>query len=398
MRRLLKCSIASSMGLIVAAASGMGQVPSQKDNGRSETSALEQQGRWSEAEVAWLAIAKTRPGDAEAYAHLGLLKAHEGRYGEAVPFYLRALALNPEMPEVRLNLGLAYFKAGDLRSAVASFEPLLRTALEGSPEALRLTTLIGLADYGMGAYAAAIPHLQKATAADPQDLPFRLMLAHSCLWSKHYECVLATYREILILNPDSAEGDMLAGEAYDEMKNETAAIAQFQAAVKADPKAPNVHFGYGYLLWRILKFNEAENEFRSELENNPENTLALTYLADTEIRLNHSDEALSYLEHAIRIDSSIALVHLDLGILYRERERNDDALRELKAAESLTPDDPAIHWQLGRTYRTLGQKTEAMAEFEKTRSLQNAESQSVRDKMNQLEAKSAGQNRDIQPK
>jgi hypothetical protein len=57
-RRLLKCSIASSMGLIVAAAFGMGQVPSQKDNGRSETSALEQQGRWSEAEVAWQAIAK----------------------------------------------------------------------------------------------------------------------------------------------------------------------------------------------------------------------------------------------------------------------------------------------------------------------------------------------------
>ena len=107
---------------------------------------------------------------------------------------------------------------------------------------------------------------------------------------------------------------------------------------------------------------------------------------------------LSYLEHAIRIDSSIALVHLDLGILYRERERNDDALRELKAAESLTPDDPAIHWQLGRTYRTLGQKTEAKAEFEKTRNLQNAETQSVRDKMNQLEAKSAGQNRDIKPK
>lgn len=396
--RLRKWFIAGSMGLIIAAVTGMGAVTSTNDNLRSEALALEQQGRLSDAEAAWQAIVKTHPSDAEAYAHLGLLQAHKEHYKEAVPFYLKALALNPKIPELRLNLGLAYFKAGELNSAVKTFTPLLHRAAEGSPDALRLTTLIGLADYGMGAYADAIPHLKEATAADPQNLPFRLMLAHSCLWSKQYQCVLDTYREILILNPMSAEADMLAGEAYDEMKNEAGAIEQFQAAARADPKAPNVHFGYGYLLWRILKFNEAENEFKSELENNPENTLALAYLADTEIHLNHSDEAVSYLERAIRIDSSIALAHLDLGILYRDRGRNDDALLELKAAESLTPDDPAIHWQLGRIYQTIGQKTEAKTEFEKTRNLQNAESQSVRDKMNQLEAKSAGQNVDIKAK
>jgi Flp pilus assembly protein TadD len=41
---------------------------------------------------------------------------------------------------------------------------------------------------------------------------------------------------------------MLAGEAQDEMKNHGGAIEQFRAAVKADPKEPDVHFGLGYLL------------------------------------------------------------------------------------------------------------------------------------------------------
>ena len=42
---------------------------------------------------------------------------------------------------------------------------------------------------------------------------------------------------------------MLAGEALDELKDAAGAIQQFRAAVKADPREPEVHFGLGYLLW-----------------------------------------------------------------------------------------------------------------------------------------------------
>ena len=43
--------------------------------------------------------------------------------------------------------------------------PLLKIEPPSSPEALRLTTLIGLAHYGSGDYAAAVPYLKQATAA-----------------------------------------------------------------------------------------------------------------------------------------------------------------------------------------------------------------------------------------
>ena len=224
--RQLKWSIAGGIGLIIAFAAGMGQTTLTNDNRRSSAIALEQQGRVSEAEAAWQQIAKTYPGDAEAFAHLGLLQAHEEHYKEAIPLYRRAWALNPKMPGLRMNLGLAYFKDGDLHLAVTTFEPLLRAAPKDSPEALRLTTLIGLADYGLGAYDDAVPRLKEAIAADSQNLPFRMMLVRACLRSKQYQCVLDVYREILTLNAESAEADMLAGEAYDEMKNEAGAIAE----------------------------------------------------------------------------------------------------------------------------------------------------------------------------
>ena len=373
------------------------QIPARESQ-RQSALAFEQEGKVAEAEAGWRSLLSSQPNNAEAYAHLGLLEARQARYKEAIILYQKALNLNPKMPSLRLNLGLAYFKAGNLPAAIQTFEPLLKSEPKSSPEALRLVTLMGLAHYGMGEYAAAVPYLKQATAADPGNLPFRLSLAQSCLRTKQYQCVLDVYREILTLNAESAEADMLAGEAYDELKNDAGAIAEFQAAVKADPKMPDVQFGYGYLLWRVLKFDEAEKAFRSELANNPEHPLALAYLGDTEIRLHRSGEAVPYLEHAVRIQPSIAIAHVDLGVIYEGQGRKDDAVRELKTAETLSPDDPSIHWRLGRFYQSMDRKEEANAEFDKTRNMQQAKEQSLREQMQQVEAMPAAPSTEIGPR
>lgn len=364
-----------------------GQPASATDNQRQTAIALEQQGNLPAAETAWHAVLQNHPDDPDAYANLGILEARQEHYKEAVLNYRKAIALNPRLSGLRLDLGLAYFKGGDLKSAVTTFEPLLQAASKGSPEALRLTTLIGLADYGLGAYAAAIPHLKQATAADPQNLPFRLVLAQSCLWTKQYQCVLDVYHEIVTLNADSAEADMLAGEALDEMKDKAGAAEQFRAAAKADPRMPDVHFGLGYLLWGLLKFDEAAKEFQAELDNNPEHAQALTYLGDCDMQLGHPEAAAPLLEKAIRVDPKIEQAHLDLGILDDNAGRSGDALRELKIAETLNPADQAVHWRLARFYKAMGKKEEAKMEFDKTRGLQKAADQSVLNKLHQAQEK-----------
>jgi tetratricopeptide (TPR) repeat protein len=363
------------------------QAASMTDDKRQAAIASEQQGQYPEAEAAWRAVLRSNPGDAEAYAHLGLLEAEQEHYTEAVPLYRKALALAPSMPGLRLNLGLSLFKSGALKEAADTFMPLLEEQPPSSSEALRLTTLIGLARYGSGDYTAAVPFLKQATAADPQNLPFRLTLAHSCLWSKQYQCVLDVYHEILTLNAESAEADMLAGEALDEMKDKAGAMQQFRAAVKADPKEPNVHFGLGYLLWGLLQLDEAAQEFQAELDNNPDHAQALTYLADCHMKLNKPEGSIALLEKAIRIDPSIVLAHLDLGILYGDAGRFDEALRELKIAVNLNPDDQNVHWRLARFYQAAGRKEEAKTEFEKTKSLQKASDQTIMRKLHEAQAK-----------
>ena len=84
---------------------------------RQTAIALEQAGKSTEAEATWRAFLKSQPASAEAYAHMGLLEARQEHYQKAIPLYRKALSLDPAMPGLRMNLGLALFTSGELKPA-----------------------------------------------------------------------------------------------------------------------------------------------------------------------------------------------------------------------------------------------------------------------------------------
>lgn len=331
--------------------------------------ALEQQAKNAQAEAAWRAISKAHPNHPEPLAHIALLEARQGHYKEAVPYYRKALAINPNVPGLRLNLGLALFKAGEMKEAIPEFEVVRKNLPDDSADAQRMTILIGMGYYGLAEYAKAAPYLKEASDREPNNLELLLALEHSYLWSSQFKYVMDVYHQILSLNPDSAEADMVAGEALDQMKDNAGATEMFRAAVKADPKLPDVHFGLGYLLWTQKQYPEAATEFKAELANDPKHAQSMLYLADADIQMNQVKDAEPLLAETIKLSPSLGLAHLDLGIVAMQDGHNEDALRELMAAEKIMPDDVNVHWRLGRLYRTMGKKDEAIAEFDKANDL-----------------------------
>jgi tetratricopeptide (TPR) repeat protein len=385
-RRILQLAVAVTMTLPLNQIC-VGQTAATAASERQIAIGAERQGNYVEAETAWRAFLKVRPGSAEPYAHLGFLEARQERYKQAVPLYRKALALDPTMPGLRLNLGLSLFKSGAMKEAVQTLKPLLIERPLSASKEQQLNVLIGMSYYGLGEYESAIPYLKEATTHDTESLWLRMALAQSYLVSKQFPCVLDVYREIIALNAESAEADMLAGQALDEMRDHTGAIREFQAATKADPKMPNVHFALGYVLWAQNQIEEAAKEFSAELGNTPDHPQALIYLADVNIKLGDTAVALTLLEKAIRIDPRIALGHLDLGIVYASLGRRTEALREMKIAEEQSPNDQNVHWRLGRFYQEVGKKLEAKAEFDKTHNLQKTSDETVFKKLSEAQAK-----------
>lgn len=341
---------------------------------------LERQGKAAEALTAWRAVVKAQPGNvricSQAYAHMGLLEARQEHYTEAIADYRKAQKLAPGMPELGLNLGLALFKSGDFVEAGRVFAAELGKHPTDA-EAQRLTMLAGMAQYGAHAYGAAIPYLKRAAAEDKQNLPLRLALAHCYLWTKQLDATMDVYKEILTLNPDSAEADMIAGEALDEKGDNAGAVQQFREAVKANPKEPEVHFGLAYLYWAQKRYVEAIPEFEAELANDPNNNQAMIYLGDTYVKQNDFAKGKEVLEKAAKFQTSDPLIHLDLGIVYMETGDSAGAIRELGKTVELEPDNVTAHFRLAKLYQQMGRRDEAKAEFAKSSALNKKVDQSL---------------------
>jgi tetratricopeptide (TPR) repeat protein len=322
---------------------------------RANAIALEQRGDNAEAEQVWQALAKADPANAEAFAHLGLLEARQQRLESAIAFYRQAIALNPNLPGLQMNLGLALFKAGQFPSAMEAFS----AEIKKHPNDQRLTVLLGMTHYGMKDYFVAIPYLRRAADRDAQNLTLRMALAHSCLLSKQYQCVIDVHREFKSLNAEVAGADILAAEALEAQQDRDGAATQVQAALQANPEEANAHLALGYLLWIKGQWAEAAHEFEIEIQHDPQDVQARVYLADAQVQQGDFVTPLPDLQKLVVSDPSEPLVHLDLGVIAAKNGRAEDAIRELRTAMQDAPESADVHLRSAKQLELLGRTDEA---------------------------------------
>ena len=338
---------------------------------------LETAGQYAQAEQAWQSLTVSSPGSAEAWAHLGLVRALRSEYAQAVPAYRKALALQPNFPGLEIDLALALFKQNEFAAAI----PALLAAKQETASDSRPNLLLGMSYYATAQYSEAIPYLRIAVGLYRQNSGLRLALAQSCLWTEQYSCVLDQYKEILQLDPNSAQADMLAGEAEDGMNNPDGAIAQFRAAEQASPTTPNVHFGLGYLLWKQQQLPQAEQEFKQELAIDPNHEQALAYLGDVELKNDENAAAEQDLRRALQQKDAVALAYLDMGILESAQNQDQKAEADLKHAIALAPNDVTAHWRLARLYQHMGRQADANAESAKVSQLHRSKDEKLANKI-----------------
>ena len=241
--------------------------------------------------------------EAVAEAARGTALAHEGKYESAIQHYKAALRLDPHLPGLYLNLGLAYFKSKRLPEAATAFEEAVRA----DSNSFQARALLGMSYYGSARYADAAPQLKLASAAQPDNLELRYTLAQSYLFSNQYPEALAEFQFLLSKNPDSAPAHILLGETLDASNRVAAATTEFEAAVKATPVPPDAHFGLGYLYWKQRRFEDACREFEAELAAVPQHAQALAYLGDAEMHTDRAKAAESHLRRALGLDKTLRL-------------------------------------------------------------------------------------------
>jgi Tfp pilus assembly protein PilF len=185
------------------------------------------------------------PGFAEAAENLGALYLDEPpRPDEAIQVLSSTLAKAPGAVHLMVNLAYAYSLKGDFANASKQYEAALA---KGEDAGLRFR-------YGQLLVEAKQPEkageqLRKALAGTKDDAPTLATIGRLLAFSKSFgDCVKAFDRAIA-LKPGDPEWFVRRGTCRHELKDEPGAKADFEAAIKADPKFAAAHYylGVSYL-------------------------------------------------------------------------------------------------------------------------------------------------------
>jgi cytochrome c-type biogenesis protein CcmH/NrfG len=143
--------------------------------------------------------------------------AQQNKLPAAVVEYRRSLQLKPNQPEVQSNLGIAEFKQGHFENTIM----VLKQVVRQKPGDQRSAILIGMSYYGLRQYGHAAEFLKPAVQRDPANLELKNVLAQSCLWSRQYDCAMAQFKDMLAINPESAQAHMLMAGRWMEWERPT---------------------------------------------------------------------------------------------------------------------------------------------------------------------------------
>jgi tetratricopeptide (TPR) repeat protein len=336
---------------------------------------------------------ETEPG----HLMLGFVLAKLGRTTEAIPELEKALALNPNDNDARMNLALAYEQTNSPAKAIPHFVKL-DEAMRAQGHALpppALAAYIRALD-ATKQWSEANSKMLAAVAADPQNADLHDQCGSLYLQQHDWTKAQQQFAEAIRLKPDfatahlhlglalRAAGQMGAGaefqKAYDLAPQNPAFIAEvasaliatgqseqaipiLQRALEMSPKSPALMYQLGLAYQDNGKAQDAIPLFRKVVTAEPRNTPALTNLGLALCQVQRARDAVPVLQKAISIAPRDLTARQNLAAAYVNLGQYDDAIATLRAALKLAPNDPRLHYNLGVAFKMQDDAAKAIPEL-----------------------------------
>jgi Flp pilus assembly protein TadD len=191
------------------------------------------------------------------------------QFGEAVPAWRKALALDPNDPRAHDNLGVALAETGQLDEAIAEY----RKSLELSPGSSHTHNNLGSALAEKGMLDEAFEHFAKAVEFNPDNASAQVNLGNVLALRKgQLSDALEHLRKGVELDPDSSSGQNDLGIALAHAGSLDEAIDHLQKAVALAPDAADYRYNLGRVLAAKGNFVDALPQFEqaSKLSRAPQ--------------------------------------------------------------------------------------------------------------------------------
>lgn len=292
-------------------------------------------------------LLKLYPHLPEARANLGAALAHENRFDEAIAQYKLALAAG-DNDAIRMDLGLAYYKKGDLENARIEFERVRKS----QPGNVQLAILLGDADVRLNHADDAVAMLTPLEAQNAFNPDFEYVLGNALIHAGHRRDG-ADRLEKTAQATNSPDAYYLAGSTLLDINEFARALTDLEAAQKLNPNLPRIDALVGMARDMNGDLTNAEPAFREALKRDPNDFDANLYLGSILYKNRSMDEARPYLDHALQLQPNSPTARYEMAMWQSTSGQYADAAKIL---EGLTKEDPnwlQPHVELANVYYRL---------------------------------------------
>jgi tetratricopeptide (TPR) repeat protein len=292
---------------------------------------------------------------ASSYNDLGVMRAKDSKFAEAAEFFKQAAVWNPHLPGLDRNWGFASFRAEQYPEAV----PPLERALAAHPEDAFIRQLLGLSYFIAEKYSQTVEVLRPLAKNPPDDPGLLFAWGTALVRTRQSEAAADIFKRLLSQNAGNPTVHFLLGQAYAQQEDYPNALSEFKNTMQLDPQLPEVHYYTGLVLLHQSQFEPAEQEFRAELERTPGDPISTYHLGYTLLMEGQLPQAIDILQQVVQQKPDYEAAQFELGRALLQQGDAPGAIQRLEIATKLTPDHDAAFFQLSQAYRRAGRVTEA---------------------------------------
>jgi serine/threonine protein kinase/Flp pilus assembly protein TadD len=359
-------------------------------------------GKKEEADRAIEAAYRIRPDSPDILVTRARTIKAKGRRDEAEKDLLRAIELAPNSAAAWGSLGEIVEDRKDDKKAAELFGKAVAAQPDYLPAREALIWCLKRLGRDDEAAEASVEFLNQ-NPDGPRSHYVRNLRADWLRSKNRHDEAMAEWRKILEKRPDDADAIYSIGTAHFEFERLDEAEKSFRACIAIAPKHWMAHQSLGYVFWKrgdyehahewiekatlcdpkvaepvlqlgrlergAKKWADAAGRFEKVLELSPEDTRAMTLLADCRRELELFEESFEWSRRYLERVPDDFEERLLFGVALKRAGRTIESARELEKVVAKVPEKGSAWVNLGLDYLDLGRGADAVSAFRRAEEL-----------------------------
>ena len=268
----------------------------------------------------------------EVYAYLGEIKLQQKEDSTAIKYFELAAKDAQWNSQLWARLANVLFVDGKYQKIIDEISPVVKNF----PDNFFLNLIVGLAYSQLSQNKEGKKYLMKAVELDPNDETALTALGFTLNQLKETDAAIVYLERSLKINPKNIQALGTLGLIYDNRKEYDKCDEVYEKALKIDSTNALLLNNYAYSLSeRGIQLERAYRMSKKALDAEPHNSSYLDTYGWILYRLGKYDSAEVYIKKAIEIEKNNATLLEHLGDVYLKLNRKDKALEYWKKAFAL---------------------------------------------------------------